>query len=612
MRFNPSGFVCRLERKTKTKNETAFCSANHGSQQPRSQEAYRRGAILAHSQQSMRSTIGRIAARHGRGPGGRRPSPGPLSPACPWRRDDDRDSDARPYHATPPREVLPLILGGVLVGSAVYGYRALNQMDEDWEEYRVACEEYRRETGIDLLNGEGGEDGGQGGSTTAPEEDGGVASHFTQGTLALDLGTSRLKVSHRPFPAPSTPSSSSPADPSVTVDREGYRYTPSVVWTGPDGAETLVGRPAEARLHDARGGKAARPLELLEGGQATDDGGRGIESLLRSAASDALSGVLGGGPSTGNASSDEPIFVLDRSVAAGGSYNVRPVFTYPPIPDGLDAYRAIAGGLTSPPGIADFVLQPVACVAGAELLGLLPAAAPSGGPVVVVDVGGTRTWVSTVAGCGREVLSSTPLEFGGDTFVDLLVGHLIRDFYGDGASSKREDAVDTRQELDDPAALARLYEASAAAVIELSSKTRTDVDVPYLSMDPETRKPRHLNAGVARGVVQAEFESWARTALVPRLESRGDGALSAALPRPTDLASLLSSVLMSAMEGTGLTPMSIRAVLLVGGGSRIPLVRTSVGEAVARLAGDAYCRERLVVPENELAEEIGVLGAAVI
>ena len=117
----------------------------------------------------MRSTIGRIAARHGRGPGPRRPSPGPLSPACPWRRDDDRDSDARPYHATPPREVLPLILGGVLVGSAVYGYRALNQMDEDWEEYRVACEEYRRETGIDLLNGEGGEDGGQGGSTTAPE-----------------------------------------------------------------------------------------------------------------------------------------------------------------------------------------------------------------------------------------------------------------------------------------------------------------------------------------------------------------------------------------------------------------------------------------------------------
>ena len=84
------------------------------------------------------------------------------------------------------------------------------------------------------------------------------------------------------------------------------------------------------------------------------------------------------------------------------------------------------------------------------------------------------------------------------------------------------------------------------------------------------------------------------------------------MPRPTDLASLLSSVLMSAMEGTGLTPMSIRAVLLVGGGSRIPLVRTSVGEAVARLAGDAYCRERLVVPENELAEEIGVLGAAVI
>ena len=309
---------------------------------------------------------------------------------------------------------------------------------------------------------------------------------------------------------------------------------------------------------------------------------------------------------------DGPLFALDPS-ASPGSYGVRPVFTYPPVSDGLARYRDIAGGLASPPGIADFVLQPVAAVRGADRLGLLPATSPPDGPVLVVDVGGTRTWVSTVDGGGKEVLSSTPLDFGGETFVDLLVGHLVRDFYGDDAASPRgTDPLDTAPVLDDPSALARLHEASAAAVHELSNKTRTDVDVPYLSMDPGTRRPRHLSAGVARGVVEAEFESWVRTALVPSLGDGGGGALSGALPRPTDLASLMASVLMSAMEETSQMPGSFRAILLVGGGSRIPLVRTSVGEAVERLAGDAYRRERLVLPENELAEEIGVLGAAVI
>ncbi|EJK49791.1 hypothetical protein THAOC_31298, partial [Thalassiosira oceanica] len=129
------------------------------------------------------------------------------------------------------------------------------------------------------------------------------------------------------------------AEPSVTVDREGFRYTPSLIWTGPDGTETLVGRPAEARLHDPRGGRASRPLDLLAGGET---GMGGVEKLLRSAASDALSGVLGGDGSLGDGA-DGPLFVLDRSAVGGRSYSVRPVFTYPPSPAGLDAYRDIAG-----------------------------------------------------------------------------------------------------------------------------------------------------------------------------------------------------------------------------------------------------------------------------
>ena len=45
---------------------------------------------------------------------------------------------------------------------------------------------------------------------------------------------------------------------------------------------------------------------------------------------------------------------------------------------------------------------------------------------------------------------------------------------------------------------------------------------------------------------------------------------------------------MSSLGQTSHTPHMLRAILLVGGGARIPLVRNSIKEGVGYLSGDAY------------------------
>ena len=55
----------------------------------------------------------------------------------------------REYHTTSRNEILPFIAVGVLGATTVYTYRALEQMDKDWDEYYDKVEEYKSKTGID-------------------------------------------------------------------------------------------------------------------------------------------------------------------------------------------------------------------------------------------------------------------------------------------------------------------------------------------------------------------------------------------------------------------------------------------------------------------------------
>lgn len=534
----------------------------------------------------------------------------------------------RSYHSTPRNEILPLIAAGFVITSGVYTYRALQQMDEDWEEYYEELEEYKAVTGIDpeaSAMGDGG-DVSTGNASSANSADEDMSLHFKGGTLAIDMGTTHLKLSHRNSLAnKSQYKNGKPPSPTVTVDREGYRSTPSLVWMPPSlDDDFLVGRLAAARLYDGKGGTTLRPQEaLLSGGVGESVGERAARQAIRDAASNALDQVLGNS-AKGGGSSQRPLFVLDESMASGGgSYNVRPIFTYPSSTTGASSndyvgrYQHAVKGLTSPEGIASFVPEPVAIVAGAEYYNLLPKATSSGGlqSDMVVDVGGTSTCISMVS--DGEVVYSVALPVGGDTFVDMLVSHLIQGFYGesndgDGDSS---EIPSSKPSFNDPSALQRLYEASTTAVHELSRKTRSQINIPYLTMDLETRKPKHLEVGMARNVVDAEVEGYIRGSVVPYL-NRATTVLSKGLPTPINLSTLLSSAIMASLEQTAHTPQMLRSVLLVGGGGRIPMVREALKQGLGYLAGDAYVsgsggEKRLIVPEDELVEELCALGAAV-
>jgi hypothetical protein len=522
----------------------------------------------------------------------------------------------REYHSTSRTDILPFIAIGFLGATAVYTYRTLKQMDKEWDDYYDALAEYKAATGSGSEKASATDDELKNRTSSHHIM---ISSHFTGGTLAIDLGTSALKLSHRQS---NNNDANKKGDPSIVVDREGFRSTPALVWVGEhsdDGA--IVGRLAQARSFDTKGGFIICPrLAMNNSNNDNELVMKATRETIHAAAANALEQILGGGRGVGK-NSDEPLFVLDSTMATKGSYNVRPIFSYPSLGEDeskyLACYRNAINDLSSPAGIASFVAEPIAAITGAEHYNLLPLAGSEGQSVLVIDVGGQSTSISLVSGDKEKVLHSTSLPFGGDTFIDALVSHLIRNFDGfqhdsTGGDSSEDDhsSLLTKPTLSDKSALQRLYEASTHAVHELSSKTRSEINVPYLTMDLATRQPKHLEVGVARTVVESEVQTFISKSLVPCLKN-GD-ALSGAFPTPSTLSALFSSTIMSTLEKTSTTPYNLRAIMLIGGGGRIPLVRNSLKNSVAVLAGDAYAsdRKRLVLPEGDLCNDMIVTGAA--
>jgi molecular chaperone DnaK (HSP70) len=371
-----------------------------------------------------------------------------------------------------------------------------------------------------------------------------------------------------------------------------------------------------------------------------DDDGRvttdAFRHAVRDVAANALDQVLGGSGGGVVGDARTPLFVRSADRSTPGSYDVRPVFLHPPSMDGTTGtrrpgyearYRDILAGLSYPEDIAVHVSEPVAIVAGAEHYGLLPPSSAGTTSVLVIDVGGTSTCVSLVADDEGGVKYSSTLPLGGETPIDLLVRRLAENFYGPSSLGGGEDdggdiddsmanVFTTRPKLDDPAALQRLHEASVAAIRELSNKTRTEINLPYLTMNMTTRQPRHLRTDISRNVVDAAMENWVASVLVPRLLRQqalddGGSVLSRALPPPADLSTLFASIIARCLENTSQTPLALRAVLLVGGGARMPLVRDSMRGCVGYLAGDTYASKRLIMPEGEMGDELAALGGAV-
>ncbi len=166
------------------------------------------------------------------------------------------------------------------------------------------------------------------------------------------------------------------------------------------------------------------------------------------------------------------------------------------------------------------------------------------GTIAVYDLGGGTFDISIIDIINIdgekqfEVLSTNGDTFlGGEDFDNLLLNYVIQEF-------KKDNAVDLSK---DNLALQRLKDACEKAKIELSSTTQTEINLPYITADASG--PKHL----AMKITRAKFES-----IVGHLVEKSFEAVKVA------------------MKDSGKTTSEIKAVLLVGGMTRMPLVQDKV------------------------------------
>ena len=193
--------------------------------------------------------------------------------------------------------------------------------------------------------------------------------------------------------------------------------------------------------------------------------------------------------------------------------------------------------------------------------------------IAVYDLGGGTFDVSVLA-IGEdsfEVMSTSgDTHLGGDDFDQRVINWLAEEF-------KKEQGIDLRK---DPMALQRLKEAAEKAKIELSSSTQTDVNLPFITAD--AAGPKHLNYKLTRA----------------KLEQLTD-----------ELIDRTKEPCKRALADAGLSPGDIDEVILVGGMTRMP--------AIVEVAANIFGKDphRGVNPDEVVADgaaiQAGVLSGEV-
>jgi molecular chaperone DnaK len=164
--------------------------------------------------------------------------------------------------------------------------------------------------------------------------------------------------------------------------------------------------------------------------------------------------------------------------------------------------------------------------------------------IAVYDLGGGTFDISILEiGDGVFEVKSTNGDtfLGGEDFDMRLVEYLATEF-------RKEYGLDLRN---DKLALQRLKEASEKAKIELSSSQQTEINLPFISMNPQTQSPLHLTMKLTRA----------------KLESLVD-----------DLIEKTKGPCLQAIKDAGLKAADIHEVVLVGGMTRMPKVQQIVKE----------------------------------
>src|ERR671923_1502064 len=180
--------------------------------------------------------------------------------------------------------------------------------------------------------------------------------------------------------------------------------------------------------------------------------------------------------------------------------------------------------------------------------------------------GGTHdvTIMEFGGGVFQVLATSGDTQTGGADIDNAIVEHLLTEF-------QRQTGITLRN---DQAAMTRLKEAAEKAKIELSTLLTTDIDLPFIASD--SSGPKHLHLTLTR----AKLEDLAGP-IVKRVETP----------------------IRRTLQDAKLEPKDVDRIILIGGQTRMPLVRKAVEDLVGKQA------ERGVDPMECVAVGAAIQGA---
>ena len=162
------------------------------------------------------------------------------------------------------------------------------------------------------------------------------------------------------------------------------------------------------------------------------------------------------------------------------------------------------------------------------------------GTIAVYDLGGGTFDVSILElGDGVFEVKSTngDTSLGGEDFDNAIVDYLLAEF-------KKEHGMDLRS---DNLALQRVRESAEKAKCELSSTVETEINIPFITADKTG--PKHLNVKLNRGTFEGLVDNLIKKSMTP---------------------------CQTALKDAGIKSTDIDEVILVGGMTRMPMVKKEV------------------------------------
>ena len=462
--------------------------------------------------------------------------------------DSDREKKARSqirsFHATHKQEILPVIAVGSLFLIGRWSWKALNRMDVEWEDYQWELQQYERQR---------------------LKEDADNAPT----TIGVDLGSLYLKLSTLNGPKPELV---------TTAQGDRYRFTGILTQDG-ENDEWVMGRPAlDKFFYQPSGGTVAEPVVLpyqTLSKASHEEAATMVQKVFVPAVGEAMERMASSLSRDNSKSTVRTVLTLPPSF-----YNQHGETIFQNYHD--ETHHTIT------------VPDPVAAIWGAQTMNLLPtpqSKEETTASTLVVDIGGLATSVSLVKQ-DKVVASRTLDNVGGESFVQQLVERILKE-------------ADDETLSNDAMTLALVQTGARSSVLELVNKTQTKVHIPFLFMGRKPEDP-HLDVNVSRTALeQAVQDHWA-SEVVPKLLEDDD--LSGSLPPPTNATTLMTSVVTRVLEEAEVTPNDIQHILLVGGGSRHPLLEEACREGIWALMGPSP--QKLVLPEGPLRAELTTMGAA--